>query len=44
VSWDEMYVCAVGVHDRQDSRVGQRIAVGSGKLEAGGQQVGGQKH
>jgi hypothetical protein len=28
--------CAVGVHDRQYSKVGQRIAVGSGKLEAAG--------
>jgi hypothetical protein len=32
------------VHDRQDSRVDQCIAVGSGKLEAVGRQVGEQKH
>jgi hypothetical protein len=37
-------MCAVAVHDRQDSRVGQRIAVGSGMLKAAGRQVGGQKH
>jgi hypothetical protein len=37
-------MCAVEVHDRQGSRVGQRMAVGSGKLEAAGRQVGEQKH
>jgi hypothetical protein len=30
-------------YDRQDSRARQRIAVGSGKLEAARRQVGGQK-